>query len=958
MIVIWTIALAFGCLSGKCSAQTFPGRVYNQALGLSDIDALQVAQTRSGALFANTESRAFFFDGQRFLALGEAQGIVGSTSLTYLATTRDRHMIVGSQIGRLLVAEDADRLTYQKLKFSEVRPAGAGLTNFGIMTPYGDGMVVETERNFTYLDLHDPKRIRLTALPSELSAADTVLRQAGTILGDGRNLWGAMPDGTICVVGPGGARCWAAGDGLPRERWGGLTRTASGQIVARSVYHMAWLDRSATHVSRIVGLPDPSAALNGAVAASQSIVMTPGGDLLTQTEHGFAILHGDRWAEFSAGSAAASATVSALFIDQVGSLWAGVFELGLVQYFNYDRTTSWTAANGLSSNVVWSVACDSDRTYIGTDAGLNVMHGGARPLPAFESRSTQSVAVGQPGSVWLFMADGTLMHVDSQTGHSRTWSIAVPTNVHVDRQGNVWLATGKGLYLTHDDQAASDPVLVSESTLSVTDLSVDPDGEVWLTGNGGLWHKPAGGPLTEIVTDWHEQAVKPEIVQHTPGGPVWVGTMDGLFRVDMQGERPFVTRIPDVALPNPTIMAVMAHSDGSLWVGTTAGIAVERHGVWTTIDTYDGLIGADIAADGLVEDTDHSIWVATSNGLTHIVDTEAVLRPHPPVLTLLGETVNGRPYGGELLANGPSRLDLRLGVLNNPYGSRIQYRTRMVGVDPDWVVQSTGNAVYPFLPSGRHDLLVEAWDPVRRIASEALHLRVAMAEPWWRRPWAVALAMLLLAGIVWLALRWRTAYLVRQRRALAEQVSSRTRELELRTLELEEARQRLEILAQRDALTGLLNRRAVRDLFDELAARDGDGLSVALLDVDHFKRINDTHGHLGGDSVLVEIARRFERALADGEIIGRFGGEEYVVLLPGRPELAPEALRRVVREVADRPVFFGTRVIRFTVSGGIADVQSCETWEQVLSRADQALYEAKRAGRDLILEAHPAVVTT
>ena len=543
LVVILIITATSGCLGKKCFAQSIPGRTYNQSLGLVDLDALQVAQTQSGALFVNTESRAFFFDGQRFLALGEAQGITGSTSLTYLATSRDRHMIVGSQVGRLLVAEDADRLTYQKLKFAEIRPLSAGLTNFGIMTPYADGMVVETERNFTYLDLHDPKRITVTTLPPELAAADTVLRQAVTILGNGRELWGTMPDGTICVVGASGSRCWATGDGLPREHWGGLARTASGEIVARSVYHMVWLNRAATHISRIIGLPDPSAALYGLAAASQSIVATPGGDLLTQTEHGFAILRGDRWAEFSIGSTAASATVSALFIDQVGSLWLGAFELGLIQYFNYDSTESWTAGSGLSSNVVWSVARDRDQTYVGTDAGLNVMRGGSRPLPAFESRSTQSVAIGRPGSVWLCMADGTLMHVDAQSGRSKTWSTPVASNVHVDRQGNVWLATGKGLYLTHDDETASDPVLIGESTLSVTDLSVDPDGGIWLTGNGGLWHKPVGGPLVEIVTDWHEQAVKPEIVQHTPGGPVWVGTMDGLFRVDVQGEQPLVLRV-------------------------------------------------------------------------------------------------------------------------------------------------------------------------------------------------------------------------------------------------------------------------------------------------------------------------------------------------------------------------------------------------------------------------------
>lgn len=935
-------------------AQTLSGRNYGLPDGLTDATPAQVIQTQTGTIVVNTESRAFLFDGQRFHVLGERQGIHGSPAFEFLASDREGRFIVGAQIGRLLVAKDVGQRAYQRLRFVEVRPAGGELIRFGLMTPYATGMVVSTQAHYAYLDLSDASRPRLTSLPPELADADHVLAQASDILGDGHTLWATTPDGSVCSVGVGGSRCWTTRDGLPRERWGGLARTSSGKIVVRSTYHMVWLDRSASHVARIISLPDPATVYQTLSAASQAIVQTPTGDLLTQTKHGIALLHDDQWRRIDI--APTGNKISALFLDHAGSLWAGVSPVGLFQYFNFDITESWTRQSGLSSNVVWSIARDGDKTYLGMDNGLNVMTDGSAPHPATESQSTQAVAVGRNGSVWLGMSDGTLTRTDPKNDQSQSWTIPVISSIRIGRDGGVWLGTGKGLYFLPEDAGpASAPVLSSSAELAVTDLSLDPDGGLWITGNGALWHKAPDGPVTTIVTDWHEQAINPEIVQHTPGGPVWVGTMDGLFRVDLGGGRPTVTRVPDKLLPNSTIMAVMVHSGGSLWVGTTAGIAVQYGGGWTTIDTYDGLIGNDIAADGLVEDADHSIWVATSSGLTHILDPAAILRPHPPVLSLLAETVNGEPYDDSLLDNGVARLDLMLGVLDNPYGGRIQYRTRMVGVDPDWIVQPTGSAIYPFLPSGHHDLLVEAYDPVRHIASEPLHVLVAMAEPWWRRPWAIVIAALLIAGLVWLALRWRTAYLVRQRHALAEQVSSRTRELELRTHELEEARQRLEVLAQRDALTGLLNRRAVRDLFDKHAGRKDASLSVALLDVDHFKRINDTHGHLGGDSVLVEIARRFERAFVGGEVIGRFGGEEYVVLLPGPPGLAPEALRRVVREVVDRPVFFGARVIRFTVSGGIADVLPSETWEQALSRADQALYEAKRAGRDLILEAHPAL---
>lgn len=163
--------------------------------------------------------------------------------------------------------------------------------------------------------------------------------------------------------------------------------------------------------------------------------------------------------------------------------------------------------------------------------------------------------------------------------------------------------------------------------------------------------------------------------------------------------------------------------------------------------------------------------------------------------------------------------------------------------------------------------------------------------------------------------------------------------------------------SMRDALTGLFNRRQLETALEAEVAkalRDGTSLSLLMLDADHFKRLNDTHGHEAGDHVLIEIARMLESHFRDSDIACRFGGEEFVVIMPGTgraPALArAEALRAAV---AGRSfVFEGRSIGAVTLSVGVATLpENGEAPEALLSKADQALYAAKRGGRNQVVMA-------
>lgn len=183
-----------------------------------------------------------------------------------------------------------------------------------------------------------------------------------------------------------------------------------------------------------------------------------------------------------------------------------------------------------------------------------------------------------------------------------------------------------------------------------------------------------------------------------------------------------------------------------------------------------------------------------------------------------------------------------------------------------------------------------------------------------------------------------------------------------RVIELQEnliqARERLRTEATHDGLTGLLNRGAWLDLLArELARseRENAPLSVFMMDIDHFKAINDTHGHAGGDEVLIAAARRFRSALRTYDVVGRLGGEEFAVLLSHCDLSAAEEVGERVR-AAFADVAFGCRggQLGVTLSIGVATSAPGQrpSSDELVRRADEALYRAKAEGRNRVMAEH------
>jgi diguanylate cyclase (GGDEF)-like protein len=218
--------------------------------------------------------------------------------------------------------------------------------------------------------------------------------------------------------------------------------------------------------------------------------------------------------------------------------------------------------------------------------------------------------------------------------------------------------------------------------------------------------------------------------------------------------------------------------------------------------------------------------------------------------------------------------------------------------------------------------------------------------------WRYEMAMVVLAALLAIVVSAAVTAGIRRRNVLTRQLETVRGHLVDSNNALRAALAASEMVAARDQLTGLWNRRAFDQRLQEVLAhldRHDGTFSLLLLDLDHFKHINDQYGHVVGDEVLRRFADVLHERLRQNDIDARWGGEEFVVLADGARLEAAYALAEHIRTAVENTAFTGPS--RVTVSIGVAEYRPDETGDSLLARADDALYEAKRTGRNCVVAA-------
>ncbi|SNY57667.1 diguanylate cyclase (GGDEF) domain-containing protein [Arsukibacterium tuosuense] len=659
--------------------------------------------------------------------------------------------------------------------------------------------------------------------------------------------------------------------------------------------------------------------------------------------------------------------VLALLRDKERSLWVGtnggIFRLRDAPF------TTYTSEQGLADNYVRTVMSDqADCVYVGSSRGLDqICNGIIRNIDLSSHAKGQSVlslAMGQQQSLWigtytdglLHYADGKVIaHYSSEDGLAANEVRAILPRA----DGSVLVGTAQGLSLIRDGQITTPVEAVALPSPFIMALHQTDDGRVFIGSGAGVsvWQNDRVTQLDFSVLDQAEYAFG--FVEDPAAGILWMTTDRGLVAFDLATEQlALIGR--SHGMPFDKLFQLVIDEQQHFWISTNRGVL--RLGREQALDVVYGrrdqinyeLFGE---SDGMASaqanggsspaaslHNDGSVWVATSVGASKVQPARlssfsAVI---PPVV-LEKLVADGKHYSLQQsvkLAAGTSRIELEYAGLGYIMPHRIQYRTMLEGFEQDWVARGTqANVQYTNLAPGHYTFNVAASYPDGGWSPVAATISFSIAPHLWQRPLFQALVILFLVALVIAIVRWRLASLKRSELKLKRQVAEKTAELAA--------------LARLDSLTGLANRRA----FDEAmqhelkrAKRQQEPLCLALLDIDHFKQVNDNWSHSVGDEVLKRVAATLQQHCRDIDSLARWGGEEFVILLPDTSlPLAQEVCDRLRQRVADTCFTDIVPDLTVTLSIGLATLQVKDDGKQLLIDADRALYQAKNSGRNTVI---------
>lgn len=695
------------------------------------------------------------------------------------------------------------------------------------------------------------------------------------------------------------------------------------------------------------------------------------------TGHGLGRVYRGKLELYGAGRGLPSDRCSSiLFEDREGSLWLGLLDAGVVQLRD-GKFSVFGTPEGLSGNYIGNVLQDRDGSmWIGADSnGLNHLLPDGRVELWDQRRGLPGEAVysllqTRDGTLWVGYRHGALARIrHGQVTVYRDSEAAdgALNALFEDREGNLWVGTSA----TGLARFAHGRFLPVTQAGDVAAIAQTLDGAVWTAINGEGVQRMLHGTNTVFTTANGLPSNRPLCLYADPEGGIWVGSAGAGLSYIRSGH--VVSWTPDQGLPDSNVGSIVPDDHGHLWIGSDAGIyslSIEElrlsmaeprrilhpvvYGLSDGLRTRETLYGSMPCA---WKTRDGRLWFATINGAAVIDPARIPVNRVVPPVWIEQITFNSHivpKQDGIRLGPGSGNLNFSFSAPTFVAPESIRFRYRMEGFDRDWVyTDARQSARYTNIPPGRYTFIVEAansdriWNQTGASFSFVLRPRLVWTPAAW-----------LFYGIVALLLTWgiislRTSTLLQRQRDLTRTVADRTSQLEEEKAALESARHELQIQATHDSLTGLFNRAAILEHLEREIARsirEKTPLGIVIADLDHFKKLNDQYGHLCGDDAIREAAERFRSVLRTYDMAGRYGGEEFLVLLPGLdPALAPNRIEQLLDSICCRPFRFAQSDVTLTCSIGLATFRpgiDNRDVRELLSRADTALYVAKNAGRN------------
>jgi len=713
----------------------------------------------------------------------------------------------------------------------------------------------------------------------------------------------------------------------------------------------------------------------------------PDGRLYLGAEAGVAVVgdHGIEPLHSSRGLAQAS--VARLMVDRAGNLWAGTLDRGIHLLF----TGTGVSFLRIGGHDLRGVDCDdAGFCWLGSDRELYRVHVDASgephdpvsvrgegmlvgPIFSFEPDGAGNVLVGTENGVGMLPKQSRQGPAPVLRRDPRfvPCGDGVAPRILRDRAGVVWVASVAGLFRLDPGEALATPVTLPERQRDPAwAMMLDRLDSLWLADHAGsLWRlsppperRPervtltgASGPVEQIAT--------------TPTGDLLASFEDGSWLlVDAQTRRTRAHVAPTGEMSNLAVFSVARLRDGR---------AVAAHGGnrLSLVKLEPPRIEAPVVSSADLDDADFRyltvrptpgapLWLATLGSVAQLRE----LRPPPPpnpltIWSLRAENAAadsspGRPRLGPR----PNAVDVLLSLAEPVAPRQVRYRWRLRGETEAWSQWTSDPRVrISNLGAGDFVLEAEARDRYGRPAPARLEVPINAAPLYWET-WPFRSVLLMgIVLIAWAAYRVRVGVMVREHERLEAAVAERSAELAEANRELREA-------SLTDPLTGLKNRRyfdvSIAD--EEGRARRAHSLRpgeppaanpdmvLYVVDLDHFKEVNDTWGHAAGDRVLIETARRLKAIVRQSDLLIRWGGEEFLVVSrDAKREEGARLAGRILMAVGNESFEVGDgQRTRRTCSVGwspfpwLAGRTEGEDSREAVRRADRALYQAKNDGRN------------
>lgn len=556
---------------------------------------------------------------------------------------------------------------------------------------------------------------------------------------------------------------------------------------------------------------------------------------------------------------------------------------------------------------------------------------------ALRDTAIYSITIGPNGNLWLGSEYQGLLVLDVDT-HEIIQSYDMPMVTYILPISTVefWAATIDGLFL------------INPETNEVRKF-------VNQTGNQDS--------LVHNVITW---------ISKRDETSFYVGTLGhglSLLELGVGNTEPKFTRLfSNEKLSNSSIRSVVNDSLGYLWIATEKYIfrANIESGNVEMFDENEGVNSTGYYIGATATKDDGTIVFVGDEGVTYFQPKDIKKSDTMPALQFTSISIlNGRDSHSieEKYDKFISLADSVIKVVLSPddillkvefaaleFGSpqSIEYAYRLIGFDGRWqYLDSKNRAVtYTNLDSGSYILEVKSTNRYGLWNDKPQRMTILVTPPWWQTIWAIIVFGIIALLTVFTVFRWRTYALHKRSVMLYKNVQEKTLELQL-------ANEQLRLLTTLDPLTQVYNRRGFKDAVGKEFSkykRNKELFSIILIDIDFFKRINDEHGHEAGDQVLIKFASILSQCTRDYDILARWGGEEFIVLLPNTQLKDAINIANKYCEIIRKEKFMVANTsTRVSLTAGVANIQDYASIDECIKRADNLLYEGKNLGRDQVL---------